>query len=409
MSKIDKLFDPICDDSYIYRNSHLFHNYQYLEPYTVLAHFESLPKENLYLYGLKERKDIEKRELLILSDQEYLSFFHEKTSKVAKKYDFFCTRFSISDNYAILAEGKVTEEPVFKTRVRPGHPLRITSCSLPHKKSGDFVLKEEFVATLSLTQAQSGDIISGLPEVEQILEARRSNIKISGFNRPSFKIETYSGHLLILDRLGLFMYYGKRFQYDEIDYFTIGYPNRIEIGPHTIVYYSCEHYKNFLSLFDATYRSFRKVQVFLVNIVQSIYCAQGVIISEKHLEVVVKQMTSKVRIKDRGDSGILPGEIMNLQQVFLINQILQRNRLKTMYYTPILLGITKSALVNDSFISAASFQETVRILTQAAIEGKADWLVSLKENVIIGRLVPVGTGFNFYEHISYLDFKLPVR
>jgi DNA-directed RNA polymerase subunit beta' len=114
-------------------------------------------------------------------------------------------------------------------------------------------------------------------------------------------------------------------------------------------------------------------------------------------------MTSKVRVEDGGDTTLLPGELVELQQIENINEAMLLTRGIPATYSPILLGITKSSLNTDSFISAASFQETTRVLTEAAIEGKADWLRGLKENVIIGRLIPAGTGFNSYTEISKIS------
>jgi DNA-directed RNA polymerase subunit beta' len=111
-------------------------------------------------------------------------------------------------------------------------------------------------------------------------------------------------------------------------------------------------------------------------------------------------MTSKVRIDDGGDTTMLPGELIELRQVEQVNEAMSITGGARAEYTPVLLGITKASLNTDSFISAASFQETTRVLTEAAIEGKSDWLRGLKENVIIGRLIPAGTGFNTYEEIS---------
>jgi len=112
-------------------------------------------------------------------------------------------------------------------------------------------------------------------------------------------------------------------------------------------------------------------------------------------------MTSKVRVEDGGDTTLLPGELVELQQIESINEAMLLTKGFPATYSPVLLGITKSSLNTDSFISAASFQETTRVLTEAAIEGKADWLRGLKENVIIGRLIPAGTGFNSYaEHVK---------
>jgi len=137
--------------------------------------------------------------------------------------------------------------------------------------------------------------------------------------------------------------------------------------------------------------------------VQNVYQSQNVEISDKHVEVIVRQMTSKVKVEDGGDTTLLPGELVELQQIENINEAMLLTKGLPATYSPILLGITKSSLNTDSFISAASFQETTRVLTEAAIEGKADWLRGLKENVIIGRLIPAGTGFNSYTEISKIS------
>ncbi|HEY9748318.1 MAG TPA: DNA-directed RNA polymerase subunit beta', partial [Allocoleopsis sp.] len=150
----------------------------------------------------------------------------------------------------------------------------------------------------------------------------------------------------------------------------------------------------------------QKVQTFLVNEVQSVYQSQGIDISDKHIEVIVRQMTSKARVDDGGDTTMLPGELVELYQVQQVNEAMAITGGAPAEYTPVLLGITKASLNTDSFISAASFQETTRVLTEAAIEGKSDWLRGLKENVIIGRLIPAGTGFNAYEEVGSPDIDL---
>ena len=139
----------------------------------------------------------------------------------------------------------------------------------------------------------------------------------------------------------------------------------------------------------------------MVNEVQNVYKSQGVAIDDKHIEVIVRQMTSKVRVEDAGDTTLLPGELVELRQVEDTNQAMSITGGAPAEFTPVLLGITKASLNTDSFISAASFQETTRVLTEAAIEGKSDWLRGLKENVIIGRLIPAGTGFSgFVEELA---------
>ncbi|MFN8552351.1 MAG: hypothetical protein U0103_12765 [Candidatus Obscuribacterales bacterium] len=134
-------------------------------------------------------------------------------------------------------------------------------------------------------------------------------------------------------------------------------------------------------------------QKYLVDEVQSVYRSQGVEIADKHIEVIVRQMTRKVRVDEPGDTIMLPGEL--LERYFMDAEIEKSRQagIREATYTAVLLGITKASLNTESFISAASFQETTRILTEAAVEGKKDWLRGLKENVIIGRLIPAGTGF----------------
>jgi DNA-directed RNA polymerase subunit beta' len=168
-------------------------------------------------------------------------------------------------------------------------------------------------------------------------------------------------------------------------------------NPHEILEIFFEYHRETEGVHEAALKSLQAVQTFLVNEVQSVYQSQGIEISDKHIEVIVRQMTSKGRIDDGGDTTMLPGELVELRQIEQVNEAMSITGGAPAEYTPVLLGITKASLNTDSFISAASFQETTRVLTEAAIEGKSDWLRGLKENVIIGRLIPAGTGFNTYE------------
>jgi DNA-directed RNA polymerase subunit beta' len=131
---------------------------------------------------------------------------------------------------------------------------------------------------------------------------------------------------------------------------------------------------------------------YLVREVQSVYKLQGVFINDKHIETIARQMLQKVLIKDPGDSGLLVGEQIQKLDLIKINKQLEIDEKKLIEYEPVLLGITKASLQTKSFISAASFQETTKVLTDAATQGKTDFLMGLKENVIVGRLIPAGTG-----------------
>jgi DNA-directed RNA polymerase subunit beta' len=137
-------------------------------------------------------------------------------------------------------------------------------------------------------------------------------------------------------------------------------------------------------------------QMYLLEEVQKVYRSQGVPIHDKHIEIMVRQMTNKIRLVTSGDSDYLPGELMDYQKFQVMNQNLIEQGRRPASGRPILLGITKAALNTESFLSASSFQHTINVLAQAAIEGKRDELFGLKENVILGKLIPAGTGYFHY-------------
>jgi DNA-directed RNA polymerase subunit beta' len=143
-------------------------------------------------------------------------------------------------------------------------------------------------------------------------------------------------------------------------------------------------------------RGEKELQKYLVNEIQEVYRLQGVNINDKHLEVISRQMMRWVRVEDIGDTEFLPEEVVDKFKFREENQRVEEAGGKVAQGKAVLLGITKASLSTDSFISAASFQETTRVLTEAAINGKVDYLRGLKENVIMGRLVPAGTGMEFY-------------
>lgn len=155
------------------------------------------------------------------------------------------------------------------------------------------------------------------------------------------------------------------------------------------------------------------VMNYLISEVQKTYRLQGVEINDKHIEVIVRQMMRKVKVDDAGDTGYMSGQTYDKNDVLYENEIIKKRiaageeGLREATFTQQLLGITKAALATDSFMSAASFQETTRVLTDAAIKGKVDSLVGLKENVIIGKLIPAGTGMQRYANVK-LESNKPV-
>jgi len=242
--------------------------------------------------------------------------------------------------------------------------------------------------------ASAEDITQGLPRVEELFESRRPKssaiiTKISGKARIEEIKKTR--HVIVTADDGTEEAYavpfGYRMKIDEGDYLTAGDPiTEGSINPHDVLLVKGEE----------------AVQNYIISEVQKVYRLQGVDINDKHIEVIVRQMMRKVRIDEPGDSYLLPASTIDKNELAKIIEQLDERRANgedVTYptYSPVLLGITKAALATDSFLSAASFQETTRVLTDAAIHGKVDPLLGLKENVIIGKLIPAGTGMNHHE------------
>ena len=296
--------------------------------------------------------------------------------------------------------------------IRVGRPYRVSPGAVLQVEDGGLVQRGDNLVMLVYERAKTGDIIQGLPRIEELLEARKPK-EACLLARRGGEVKFVYGDgdeviaLKVLENNGVVTDYalgpGQNLMVGDSE--TVAAGQALTDGPanpHEIldVFFS-------LGSEDGVYAcasyALEKVQTFLVNQVQSVYQSQGIDIADKHIEVIVRQMTSKVRIDDGGDTTMLPGELVELRQVEQVNEAMAITGGARAEYTPVLLGITKASLNTDSFISAASFQETTRVLTEAAIEGKSDWLRGLKENVIIGRLIPAGTGFNTYEEPSAID------
>jgi DNA-directed RNA polymerase subunit beta' len=264
---------------------------------------------------------------------------------------------------------------------------------------------------LVFERSKTGDIIQGLPRIEELLEARKPKEpcilnRRDGTASVIYNDDNEPTEIKVIDNSGAVEEYflgpGQNLLVSDGNVVKAGHLlTDGQLNPHEILEVYFNHFREENGVFEAALLALQKAQAFLVNQVQSVYQSQGVEISDKHIEVIVRQMTSKVRIDDGGDTTMLPGELQELRQVEQVNEAMSITGAAPAEYTPMLLGITKASLNTDSFISAASFQETTRVLTEAAIEGKSDWLRGLKENVIIGRLIPAGTGFNAYEDSNF--------
>ncbi|MGQ9531576.1 MAG: DNA-directed RNA polymerase subunit beta' [Desulfotomaculales bacterium] len=243
------------------------------------------------------------------------------------------------------------------------------------------------------------DITQGLPRVEELFEARRPK-------RPAVIAET-DGRVEVREVKGrreieLQGVNGERYVY-QVPYDT---PLKVRDGDQ--VRAGDELIEGPLNPHDLLrIKGVRGVQVYLLQEVQRVYRMQGVDINDKHIEIMIRQMLRKVKIKDPGDTELLPGGLVDSFEFEEENARVVARGGQPAVAQPVLLGITKASLTTDSFLSAASFQETTRVLTEAAIKGKTDPLLGLKENVIIGKLVPAGTGMARYRNVQiYTDSEV---
>ena len=223
-------------------------------------------------------------------------------------------------------------------------------------------------------------------------------------------IKTKKGNYVFLKYIDLISEYkfpkASRILYKPGEFIDIGEPfTEGIIDVHELLDILFQYHSTFDGVMQGCFRSLAKFQLILVNSIQAIYQSQGVNISNKHIEIIVKQMTSKVVMKQSGATPLLPGELIRIGLIYEIYKSLKVQNQKTCYiipkYQPILISATASSLNKDGFLSAAGFQETKRILTKAAIEGSCDWLRGLKECIILGRLIPAGSTFLNYK--NYLD------
>jgi DNA-directed RNA polymerase subunit beta' len=245
------------------------------------------------------------------------------------------------------------------------------------------------------------DITQGLPRVEELFEARRPKGQ-------SIVAET-DGIIEVREVKGR-----REIEITSDDgektVYQVPYGARLKVRDGEHVYAGDELTEGSVNPHDLLkIKGVQGVQVYLLHEVQRVYRLQGVDINDKHIEVMIRQMLRKVKIEDPGDTDLLPGGLIDIFEFEEENQRVIENGGEPGTAKPVLLGITKASLATDSFLSAASFQETTRVLTEAAIKGKTDPLLGLKENVIIGKLVPAGTGMSRYRNISVSTDDEPVE
>ncbi len=236
-----------------------------------------------------------------------------------------------------------------------------------------------------------GDITQGLPRVEELFEARKpKGLAI---------ITEIPGTVTILDTKK------KRevqvtSEDGESKTYLIPYGSRIKVQDGQVLEAGDELTEGSVNPHDILkIKGIRAVQDYMLREVQRVYRLQGVDINDKHIEMIVHQMLKKVRVEDNGDSDVLPGTLVDVLDFEEMNEKLEAEGKRPAEGKQVMLGITKASLATNSFLSAASFQETTKVLTEAAIKGKVDPLIGLKENVIIGKLIPAGTGMKRYQNV----------
>ena len=382
---------------------YLTRNNQFVPANTILAKVEMLTNTVGKLISCNHTNNTE---LLILKDKDIkkCSYSSQEGPLFVKKGDLVRVGTYLTKTTKSKYSGQIAKIDESFVHIRLGRPYLISEGTVLRAVNKSLVDRSDLLATLVYDKLKTVDIVQGLPKVEEILEARK--IKNCCLLAPSEgKAYLRNGKIEIINPSGEKLYIDVN-STTKVNFTNGKYVQFLEpltdgqISSHDKLEILFNHYQKSYPVHEACKASFKELQLFLVNEVQRTYLSQGVQIADKHIEIIVKQMTSRVRVSLSGDTTLLPGEVLDINQAEMVTKAALSAGEEPPLYRPMLLGLTKASLNSDSFISAASFQETTRVLTEAAIEGKKDWLNGLKENVIIGRLIPAGTGFNCFENLK---------
>jgi DNA-directed RNA polymerase subunit beta' len=334
--------------------------------------------------GSKTEEDPDVRRILIVTEK-HTKDVTLKGKPSVKVGEYVRMDDEIASGEKATFSGQVVEASAKGLTLRVGQPYLISVGTQLQVEANALVQRGDLIATLIFERQKSGDIVQGLPRVEELLEGRKSKetaILASYDAKAEIVWDDDVPRLYLVSedkgRDEVVVPIGTNFLVEDGDKIEKGQQlTDGSINPHDI-----------LEILGPN-----AVRKHLVDEVQRVYRSQGVEIADKHLEIIVRQMTKKVKVDDAGDTRFLPGELVDEKELLKERRRVEAENGNLPTSMPQLLGITKASLNTESFISAASFQETTRVLTEAAVEGKLDILRGLKENVIIGRLIPAGTGF----------------
>jgi hypothetical protein len=270
--------------------------------------------------------------------------------------------------------------------------------SVIHVKEGQEVKQGDILAKVPKAVAKSSDITGGLPRVSELFEARRPK-------NPA-----------ILSEIDGIVRFGKRIRNKQrlivegemaVKEYLVSADKQILVHDGDFVHAGEQLTDGVVSSFDILKILGEKaLQQYIVAEVQKVYRHQGVNINDKHIEIIINQMLRQVRIIDAGDTKFIPGDLVSKRMFREENERIKKFGGEPAIAEPVLVGITRAAIQSDSFISAASFQETTKVLTEASIQGKFDYLEDFKENIVVGRILPVGTGM-FYHKDRELKLEKP--
>ena len=352
------------------------------------------------MYG---NQTIEKLSERLLGRYPLHDIIHPETKEVLATTDTLITE-AIADKIVAAGIKKVEVRSVYGCHTKHGVCSKCYGMALAGREEANIGEAVGIIAAQSIGEpgtqltmrtihsggvAGVADITQGLPRVEELFEARKpkglaiiseidGKVKISdNKNRKEITVTSKDNSKSYLIPFGAKIAVKEDQEVEAGDPLTEG-----SINPNEIL----------------IIKGAKGVFEYLVQEVQKVYRNQGVDINDKHIEVIARQMLKKVRVEDNGDTDLFPGSLIDVYELEVKNKEMEAEGKRPATAKQVLLGITKASLATDSFLSAASFQETTRVLTEAAIKGKVDELVGLKENVIIGKLIPAGTGVNPYKN-----------
>lgn len=352
---------------------------------------------------VKEGESVKKGQILVEFDPYQIPIITSESGRV--EFRDIYVRENVDVKYGVTE--RIAIKPVESSDVNPriiiygSKNKKVAEYNIPYGaylmvKEGEMVKKGQIITKILKTGEGNKDITGGLPRVQELFEARNPKGKatlseVSG--RVVFSDKKKKGMRLILiedSETG-----------DLIKEYTVPVGEHLVVTNEMLIEKVAKITDGPVSPHDILkIKGLVEAQQFILESVQQVYREQGVSVNDKHIEIIVKQMFQKVKIKEAGDSLFLEDELIDKKIVEKENEVLALKGKAVATYEPVIQGITKAAVNTESFISAASFQETTKVLANAAIEGKIDKLEGMKENVIIGKKMPGGTGFKEYKHIK---------